>query len=101
MTLAEKALWIALRRRQTGAKFRRQVPIGYWIADFASLDPKIVIEVDDTSHEWRDETARTDHFEALGFAVLRFDNRDIAFEFEGAVALITRTVVDLRESNSP
>ncbi|MEX2278590.1 MAG: DUF559 domain-containing protein, partial [Acidimicrobiia bacterium] len=101
MTLAEKALWMALRRKQTGAKFRRQVPIGLWIADFASLDPKIVIEVDDTSHEWRDETARTGYFEAVGFTVLRFGNREIAFEFDGAVALITRTVVDLRDSNSP
>ena len=98
MTLAEKSLWMALRRQQTGAKFRRQVPIGYWIADFASLDPKIVIEVDDTSHDWKDEAARTAYFEALGFLVLRFTNREVAFEHDGVVALIESAVTTLRNS---
>lgn len=98
MTLAEKSLWMALRRQQTGAKFRRQVPIGYWIADFASLHPKVVIEVDDTSHDWPDESARTGYLESLGFTVLRFTNREVAFEYAGVVELITNTVTTLRNS---
>ena len=47
MTAAERTLWHAIRSKQlAGAKFRRQVPIGAYIADFASLEAKLLIEVD-------------------------------------------------------
>ncbi|MDX1450198.1 MAG: endonuclease domain-containing protein [Acidimicrobiia bacterium] len=96
MTPAEKALWVAIRRQQTGAKFRRQVPIGPWIVDFASFEPKIVVEVDDTSHDWKDEADRTEFLESRGFTVLRFTNRQAAFERDGVVAVIETTVATLR-----
>lgn len=51
MTISEARLWVAIRGGLVGARFRRQVPIGYWVADFASLNPRLVIEVDDTSHD--------------------------------------------------
>ena len=66
-----------------------------WIVDFASLQPKIVIEVDDSSHEWRDETARTNYLESRGFVVLRFSNRQVAQELDRVVEIITQTVSDL------
>ena len=50
-TLAEDMLWRGLRDRRLGAKFRRQVPIGAFIADFACVEAKLVIEVDGPSHE--------------------------------------------------
>ncbi len=80
MTVSEARVWTMIRGRKTGLRFRRQVPIGHWIADFASLDPKLVIEVDDPSHEWRDETERTTHFESQGFHVIRFTNEMVAKE---------------------
>ena len=47
MTDAERKLWLFLRQRQLdGIKFRRQVPIGQYIADFASHTPKVIVEVD-------------------------------------------------------
>ena len=78
-----------------GARFRRQIPIGVWIVDFASLRPKIVIEVDDSSHEWRDETARTHYLESRGFVVLRFSNREVAQELDGVLEMIEQTISDL------
>jgi very-short-patch-repair endonuclease len=46
-TDAERKLWSALRQRQlTGFKFRRQVPIGDFVADFACLSQRLIIEVD-------------------------------------------------------
>jgi very-short-patch-repair endonuclease len=71
-------------------------PIGYWIADFACLDPRLVIEVDDTSHEFRDESMRTDYFNELGFAVLRFTNKQIAQELPDVVGTIDAWVEYIR-----
>ena len=50
-TEVEKRLWQRLRNRQlNGAKFRRQHPIGTYIADFFCLDARIVIELDGSQH---------------------------------------------------
>ena len=95
LTVSEARLWPHLKNQATGARFRRQVPIGVWIVDFASLRPKIVIEVDDSSHEWRDETARTNYLESRGFVVLRFSNREVAQELDGVLEMIEQTISDL------
>jgi very-short-patch-repair endonuclease len=51
MTDAESKLWRYLRLRQLeGHKFRRQVPIGPYIADFVCLKAQLVIEVDGGQH---------------------------------------------------
>jgi very-short-patch-repair endonuclease len=96
MTLSEKRLWMELRRKELGLRFRRQVPIGCWIVDFACFDPRIVIEVDDTSHFWKDEEVRTAYIESQGFTILRFDNREIAFELDGAIDHIRQIATELR-----
>jgi len=80
MTISEARVWGMIKGKRTGLKFRRQVPIGHWIADFACLNPKLVLEVDDPSHEWRDETGRTTYFESQGFDVIRFTNELVAKE---------------------
>jgi len=71
------------------------VPIGVWIVDFASLLPKIVVEIDDPSHYWRDEEVRTRYLESQGFTVLRFSNREVTTELEGVVEIITLTAREL------
>ncbi len=50
MTPAERQLWGALRGEQLGIKFRRQHPIGPYIADFYSWEAGLVIELDGSSH---------------------------------------------------
>jgi very-short-patch-repair endonuclease len=46
-TDAELAMWFLLRdRRLGGVKFRRQVPIGPYVADFASIQHRLVVELD-------------------------------------------------------
>ena len=93
LTVSEARLWRAIKQKQTGVRFRRQVPIGHWIADFACLDPRLVVEVDDVSHEFRDESRRTSYFQTLGFVVLRFTNRQIVLEYPEAISTI-RALVD-------
>lgn len=77
MTGHERAVWNEIRKRQTGVRFRRQVPIGPFIVDFACLNPKVIVEIDGSVHDWQDETRRTTFLESKGFTVLRFTNDDV------------------------
>ena len=91
MTDAELALWSHLRRRQLhGLQFRKQVPIGSYVADFACLAINLVIEVDGGQHSWRAtaDLKRTKWFEARGYRVLRFWNNDVLSNIEGVLAVI-------------
>lgn len=91
-TEAEKRLWRALRHDLPPAigHFRRQAPIGPYVVDFVSLQAKLIIEVDGEQHGFEAERAhdqrRSHFFEAQGFRILRFWNRDVMRE--------TRSVVD-------
>lgn len=90
MTDAERRLWRCLRHKQLGAKFRRQVPIGRYIADFVSFEAKLVIEVDGGHHAEQvdDDAARTAWFESQGFRVMRFWNNEVLGETDAVVASI-------------
>jgi very-short-patch-repair endonuclease len=74
MTDAERKLWSGLRGEQLGFKFRRQHPLGNYIADFACLEPKLIVELDGSQHEDNHDydLGRDGFFKAQGFAVLRF-----------------------------
>jgi len=76
MTDAERKLWSGLRGEQLGFKFRRQHPMGNYIADFACLDPKLIVELDGSQHADNQayDLARDAFFESRGFSVLRFSS---------------------------
>jgi very-short-patch-repair endonuclease len=81
-TEAEMRLWRTLRTLPTfGTHFRRQVPIGPYIADFACLAARLVIELDGSQHARDDNAARdqvrTQWLEREGYKVLRFWNSDL------------------------
>ena len=96
LTISEARLWSGIKNRATGARFRRQVPIGPWIVDFACLDPKLIVEVDDESHHWRDETDRTAYLESQGFAIVRFSNHEIASDVNMAIQAISMWIDEFR-----
>lgn len=81
-TDAERALWRQLRNRRLGGfKFRRQAPIGRYIADFACFEAKVVVELDGSQHA-DEPCAERDHvrdewLESQGFEVLRFWNMEV------------------------
>jgi very-short-patch-repair endonuclease len=73
-------LWQALRSRQLlNSKFRRQVVLGCYIADFVCLDAKLVIEVDGGQHaeQISYDQQRSLYLATLGFQVIRFWNNDV------------------------
>jgi very-short-patch-repair endonuclease len=86
MTDAERKLWHYLRLRQLeGHKFRRQVRIGPYIADFVCLKAMLVIEVDGGQHaDARAYDSRRDDFlRGQGYRVLRFWNNEVLSNMDG------------------
>ncbi|MGS1080341.1 endonuclease domain-containing protein [Pseudoxanthomonas beigongshangi] len=96
MTPAERRLWTILQGRQLeGFRFRRQCPIGPYIADFACLEAKLLIEVDGSQHMDAVTDVRRDTFLSReGFRVLRFWNNEVMTNLEGVRALIVSRLAD-------
>ncbi|MCP3903235.1 MAG: endonuclease domain-containing protein [Planctomycetes bacterium] len=78
-TFPERLLWSRLRnRRLLGAKFRRQHPIGPFVADFYCADAHLVIELDGESHDDPEsDAARSRHLEQNGLSVVRVTNDEV------------------------
>jgi len=75
-TPAEGILWQSLRRDALGWHFRRQHPIGPFVADFCCPKARLVLEVDGAVHVGAGEldAARTEQLAEMGYRVLRFEN---------------------------
>ena len=94
-TDAEGKLWYLLRNRNLASrKFKRQVPIGRFIADFACLELKLIIEADGGQHADQQDydEARTAWLESEGWRVLRFWNRDILTNIDGVAEAILEAI---------
>ncbi|MBV8534462.1 MAG: endonuclease domain-containing protein [Alphaproteobacteria bacterium] len=89
-TDAESRLWARLRRNQIdGFRFRRQVPLGPYVADFVCFEARLVIEVDGGQHsEMTTDATRTAWLEARRFQVMRFWNNDVLGNLDGVVQTI-------------
>ncbi len=99
-TNAEQHLWYRLRdRRLDNLKFRRQHPIGPYFADFACLQPKLVIELDGGQHQEQAEAdaRRTANIEQQGFHVLRFWNNQVFGETDAVLETILKTAGRLKQ----
>jgi very-short-patch-repair endonuclease len=90
---AEQKLWRCLRDRQlNGFKFRRQVAVGTYIADFYCAACRLVVELDGDSHSDRKQydEKRTAELEHEGLAVLRFVNTDVFDHLDSVLEAILR-----------
>ena len=92
MTIAERILWEELRNRKTGYKFRKQHPIGDYIADFICIEKKLVIEVDggyhNTLEQQQDDRVRTIDIEKMGYNVVRFTNEEVEYDLQNVIMKI-------------
>ena len=91
MTEAERVLWSSLRGRASGAfKFRRQHPLGPYVADFYCAEVQLVVELDGTSHDARKEfdARRQRWLESQGIQVLRFSNHEVLQRLQDVLGAI-------------
>ncbi len=90
LTETEQILWRRISGTQLGIAFKRQVPLDRYILDFVAPNAKLVVEVDDRTHELRRTAdARRDRTLArLGYRVLRFDAELVRRNVTEAVARI-------------
>jgi len=90
MTPEELRLWYLLRdRRFFGYKFRRQMPIGPYVVDFACIKAKLIVELDGGQHQEREayDSRRCEFLNANGWEVVRFWNNEFR-ENEEAVLMV-------------
>ena len=98
-TPAEAALWQALRhRRFKNYKFRRQQPMGPYIADFLCVYAQLIIEADGKMHDPVYDTERDRYLSKSGYRVLRFSNDDI---YERLNLVLDKVQQALRLNPSP
>src|ERR1051325_10359292 len=90
-TDAERRLWEKLRRRQLdGWRFRRQVPLGNYVVDFACFENRVIIEVDGGQHNAvaDADAVRTNWLESQNFRIIRFWNNDVLANVDGVLEVI-------------
>ena len=95
MTDAERRLWYHLKRVPVeGTHFRRQGPIGPYIADFVCHRSKLVIEIDGGQHadNAEEDVDRTAAMNAEGYRVVRFWNNEVLGNLEGVLQSIVAEV---------
>ena len=103
-TDAEWKLWSRLRARQIdGAKFRRQHPIGRYIADFCCWERKLVVELDGSQHigQAKADQRRTAFLRQQGYKVLRFWDNDVLLNTDAVLQQIAEALTDPHPSPLP
>lgn len=97
-TDAENRLWYQLRaHRFMGLKFKRQKPVGRYIADFMCAKQKLIIEIDGGQHteELEYDQQRDAWLRSQGYTVLRFWNNDVMQHMEGVLEQIRNALSPL------
>ncbi len=99
MTAAETALWMHLRKGVSGYKFRRQHPIGLYIADFYCHKVKLIVEIDGTIHNRKDiqehDEKRQKDLTEMRYTVLRFTNQQVVTNVENVLLIIEDNISQL------
>ena len=102
MTKPERMLWQRLRQRPGGYKFRRQHPIGPYIADFCCLSERFIVEIDGSAHDNLDrakfDERRVSFLKENGFRVLRVTAARVLADADGAAeAIVARMATPLHQ----
>jgi very-short-patch-repair endonuclease len=103
LTSAETILWTRLRlHRLREARFRRQHPVGPYIADFACVSAQLIVEVDGVTHssdaERRYDEKRDRFLCSRGWRVMRVSNVDVYENLEAVLTAIDNALPPSRPS---
>jgi len=95
-------LWCAIRRGALGVRFRRQHPIGPYIADFACLSLRLVVEVVGSQHfESRYDVVRDMYMSKAGWTVKRFWAKDVIRDIDMCTDTIAGLIEELSDAQDP
>lgn len=105
-TDVEQLLWSRLRAgRFEDVKFRRQHPIGRYIADFVCLERKLIIELDGGQHTLPDEILKDKQRDAWlekeGCIVVRFWDNEVLTNTSGVLEAIRERLHRTPSPQSP
>jgi len=87
LTKEEKVIWEKIRNKKIGCKWRRQVPLGVFIADFCCMKHRVIVEIDGDIHKALHERDRN-RDEILvegGFKIMRVTNEDVTQGIESVL----------------
>ena len=89
-TEAERILWGKLRASQLGVVFRRQLPVGGFVADFAAPSARLIVEVDGLYHARRQsaDSRRDAKLRRQGWRILRLPEELVRCQLAVAVARV-------------
>ena len=84
------------RKGLEGIKFRRQFPVGKFIADFCAPQARLIVEVDGGQHDERAEAdrRRTSMLEANRYRVIRFWNNEVLSNLDGVLEAIREALIE-------
>jgi len=96
----EILLWTRLRARDPGKpNFRRQHPIGPYIADFYCAEARLVVEIDGGGHNAPDQIAhderRDRYMSALEYRVLRINAADVMRDADEVADGLVRSAIGI------
>ena len=105
-TPAERRLWRALRLVEVSeGHFRRQAPIGPYVADFANHSLRLVVELDGEQHGHSSglhrDARRTAYLTEEGYSVIRFWNHEVMENLDGVVETILAAVAKRADASLP
>lgn len=104
MTEAERRIWEILRSQQMkGYKFRRQLPIGRYIADFVCHEARLIVEIDGGQHDRSSpqEAERSIFLHNQGYRVLRFWNNEVLANLDGVHQTIAEELGRITPTQTP
>ena len=92
--LSEALLWNELKQRKMGVQFKRQRPIGAYIADFYCEEINMVIEIDGWSHDnkYEYDQERDEYMKSLGIFVLRISDIDVKRDMNNVLIWIKHNI---------
>ena len=107
MTDAEKVLWRYLRDgfAGSGTHFRRQMPVGRYVADFGCIGHRLIVELDGPVHDDAEalarDRARDEYLRGQGFRVMRFRSEDVMLKRDGVLQSIRAALVAATPTPGP
>jgi very-short-patch-repair endonuclease len=105
MTLPEGLLWRELRGKRTGLKFRRQFPVLDYVADFACVEVRLLVEVDGIAHDMGDRPTRDARRDRIlnekGWRIVRIAANDVLKDAAAVAQSIAALADNLRPLHHP